>query len=449
MNYDYIIYGAGPTGLTLSFLLAKNNKKILLVEKDTHIGGCWKHTMINNKYFSEHSPRVLSTNYKLFIQLLKNINYDFHKNTVNIYGNYLQTSYKILSFFISQLSFSDIFTLIINFPFHSNLTVYEWFNKYNISNKGKKALTIFSIAIANSPKKLLMNELYSVINNSSGNFVHFTNYNWIQLLYNKLIQLDVHIITNANLQTLVHNNNTITHSVINNKIYTAHKHILTLPPIAFLQLLQTQNTVIQNNWMDFSRFYKLILNSYYISFSFQLHFSQIIPFTNKWCWSCFNDYHIIILPVSQFLHTFTKDNNIKTVWSCTIVDTDYKVSKHNKTINQLSKNTIINDVLQLLNVKPDKITFYPGLQNINNKWISKDSAFSLGKYGVIKSKGKIDNLYTVGPHNIKGITTLEKAIYTATLFVQNENLSFNLYQNNYYKYIIIPIIIFILYKIFY
>ena len=37
--YDYIIVGAGPTGLTLALYLAKLNKKIIVIEKENTIGG--------------------------------------------------------------------------------------------------------------------------------------------------------------------------------------------------------------------------------------------------------------------------------------------------------------------------------------------------------------------------------------------------------------------------
>ncbi len=40
LNYDYIIVGAGPSGLTLAYYLGKLNKRCLIVDKQNTIGGC-------------------------------------------------------------------------------------------------------------------------------------------------------------------------------------------------------------------------------------------------------------------------------------------------------------------------------------------------------------------------------------------------------------------------
>ena len=52
--------------------------------------------------------------------------------------------------------------------------------------------------------------------------------------------------------------------------------------------------------------------------------------------------------------------------------------------------------------------------------MSKDSAFSVGKSGIIERKGNIDNLYTVGPHNFTGITEINKAVKSAKLFLEDK-----------------------------
>ncbi|MFW5721261.1 MAG: NAD(P)-binding protein, partial [Bacteroidota bacterium] len=86
--YQYVIYGGGPTGMTLAYLLSKNNKKVLLVEKEDKLGGCWKVEWFKNKYFTEHSPRVLlqDTNSSLF-KLFNKISFNWKEETVSTYGN--------------------------------------------------------------------------------------------------------------------------------------------------------------------------------------------------------------------------------------------------------------------------------------------------------------------------------------------------------------------------
>lgn len=79
-SYDYIIVGAGPTGLTLASLLPKNKKK-LIIDKNSTIGGCHRVTRIefNGKSIvTEHGPRVYSEAYVNTKKLLKKIGLPFN-----------------------------------------------------------------------------------------------------------------------------------------------------------------------------------------------------------------------------------------------------------------------------------------------------------------------------------------------------------------------------------
>jgi len=447
--YDYIVYGGGPTGMTLAYLLSKNNFKILLIEKENKLGGCWKVEWQHNKYFTEHSPRVLlkdssSSLFKLFNQ----INFNWKEETVSTYGNIFETNYKILSFFLENMSLIDLIKIIGLFlgNYQNNQTVLEWSVENKITTKGIKALEIFSIALANSPNKLLVSELVE-----SGNFpimfLQFKdNEKWINLLEQKLIKNNVTIWKNAKLLKLYKKNNVIESSDILKdglikKVY-GKKHLLTLPPLAFQELINN-NKILQNNWLDYNLFNKWVENSYYISFGFQFHFKekQNQDVFNKWCDTCKNKYNIIILPTSNYTNKYSYDNKIKEVWSGTIVDT--------KDINHLTKNQIIKIITSLLKVNPDIVTLYDGTIKKNGKWYSKDSAFSLGKSGVILSKGTLDNLETIGPHNEKGITTINKAVKIAVEWIDKNNLeTFKLKEKKINYVILILVILFIVYLIY-
>ena len=76
MEYDYIIIGGGPTGMTLAWLLEDESRKILLLEKENELGGCHRVHRVNG-YFSEHGPRIYTTAYVMFIELLKDLEIDF------------------------------------------------------------------------------------------------------------------------------------------------------------------------------------------------------------------------------------------------------------------------------------------------------------------------------------------------------------------------------------
>lgn len=445
--YDYIIYGGGPTGMTLSYLLSKNKFKVLLIEKEEKLGGCWKVEWQQDKYFTEHSPRVLlkdssSSLFKLFNQ----IKFNWKNETISTYGSLIETNYKILSFFLENMTLIDLIKMIGLFlgNYKNNQTVLEWSIENKISEKGKKALEVFSIALANSPNKLLVSELVGV-GNFPVMFLQFKdNEKWINLLENELIKNNVTIWKNSKLLKLYQKDNKIESADILKdglikKVFGKY-HLLTLPPLAFQELINN-NKILQDNWENYND--KWVEDSYYISFGFQFHFKtkQNQDIFKKWCQTCMNKYNIIILPTSNYTNKFSYDNKIKEVWSGTIVDT--------KDINHLSKNQIIKIINNLLKVKPDKVTFYDGTKKVNNKWQSKDSAFSLGKSSIISQKGKIDNLETIGPHNEKGITVINKAVKIAVNWIKNNNLeSFGLEESkiNYLNIVIIIILIYIIWK---
>ena len=91
----YVIVGAGPTGLSLAYNLALNNKEVTLIEKDNKLGGSWNSQWIEGKYFSENSPRVISYdgNTKQFMKSIGLCNNDFGY----IYGNAFQSVKRVLN----------------------------------------------------------------------------------------------------------------------------------------------------------------------------------------------------------------------------------------------------------------------------------------------------------------------------------------------------------------
>jgi protoporphyrinogen oxidase len=72
-NYDVVIIGAGPAGLTAAYELTKHNKKVLVLEKKANVGGLAE-TKVFGKYRYDIGPHRFFTKneevYKLFLDML-------------------------------------------------------------------------------------------------------------------------------------------------------------------------------------------------------------------------------------------------------------------------------------------------------------------------------------------------------------------------------------------
>ena len=110
MNYDYAIIGGGPTGMTLAWILSKQKKKVLLIEKDSVLGGCHKVLRING-YFTEHGPRVYSNSYLMFIEILSDMNINFE----DLFTIYKFKISNIDNKNVLNLNFNEILVLLIAF----------------------------------------------------------------------------------------------------------------------------------------------------------------------------------------------------------------------------------------------------------------------------------------------------------------------------------------------
>ena len=73
MEYDLVIIGAGPSGLALAQASSSIGKKILIIDRENQIGGSHRVRRVkqgNELLFTEHGPRIYTTAYKNFINLL-------------------------------------------------------------------------------------------------------------------------------------------------------------------------------------------------------------------------------------------------------------------------------------------------------------------------------------------------------------------------------------------
>ena len=423
-QYDIAIIGGGPSGVALAMMLQKTGKSILLVERERTLGGCWRVEWQDSKYYTEHSPHIMTSNYKRFFKMCKVLGVkNTFKNTYK-YRNALLSVY-LSKNVVGNFTFSDVIKivsgLIISRFIENNQTVQEFSD--HLSEKAKKALYIITVTAASTPDRVLIQDLFDEMQRPPPNIQQLKNPElWIQ-------KAEIYLKESANVELML---NAAIDSIrvsgedryILNNYIEVRECILALPPIAISGILKNSDASLQNNWLPYDKFKQWAYGSYYASIGFQLHFEEEVPYRDEWCWSCTGEWNVIILPMSKYLDTYSKDKTIKTVWSCTLIDQNNYSAHLKKKIRDCTIKEIGKEVVRQLGVpKPKMITFYDGLykDDATSSYMSKDTGFVRQKYGTIPHQGKMKNMYIVSTVNQKGIINMESALQSCYEFVKKHH----------------------------
>jgi len=438
-HYDITIVGGGPSGIALAMMLEKTGKSILLIEREETLGGCWRVEWQDDKYFTEHSPHILTNKYHKFFKLCSLLNV---KNTFkNAYkqASSLQSVY-LGKNVIGNLTLVDILKIIYGLiisRFIENIQTIKEFSE-QLSETGKKAFYMVSVAIASTPDKVMMQDLFDEMINVPPQLQQLREPElWIQ-------KAEKYFRSSPNID--LHLNGTVTHiersegnggyrlnggSGTTTPSWSTDECILALPPIALLNIIDKSDDEVRNNWRPYDEFVEWANNSNYASIGFQMHFTTDVSFPDEWCWSCTREWNIISLPTSEYVETFSKDPSIKTVLSCTIIDQSNFSSYLNKHVYECSLNEIENEVLRQLSIPfPKVFTFYDGIEKINGRYMSKDTGFVRQKYGVIPFTGKLKNLHIVSTVNQKGIVYMETALTSCYDFIKKNHSGYEKILNS-------------------
>ena len=439
MIYDYIIIGGGPTGITLSTMLANTNYKTLILESEHSLGGNWKVDM-DGKYLTEHSPKVLFSNNHYFFQLLQIIGAS--QNSVHkVHGSF--GNIKIMKSFLKNMSFTDTLKLVqlithyfINpktFDYYQS--VKDWAEYQNISQNGCSFLKVLSIITSNTYDKICVGAFIEFALFDPGLFMELVYLNrpneWIHHAHKYLssyknlqILYDSHVLSIDDVQGIVR--------VENGNTFVGKNIILATPISACYNIINNSTMSLKSNWFpsmnDFQHFVDM---STYLGLGFQFHFDRQVSMPSQWCWSCFHDWTVIILEKKVNEQLSSKDPKVKCVWSCVIVDLDTKSKRLNKTVNECdTMDEIINEAIHQINTtrkksipKPYKITHHKNITRKDGKWETMNTSYanSIGK--VHYAGKKVKNVFMVGPHNIGSLTIIEFAVKSAIIFGNQKKIN--------------------------
>lgn len=428
MNYDYVIVGSGPCGLTLAWHLAKTNDKILLVEKESTIGGCHRVHRING-LFTEHGPRVIIDNYFSFIDMLSEMGlnfYDIYEKQHNTLKPYISQSLQLFSY-KEMLAFVIEFMKLV-FAIKPIVTMKEFMDNYKFNNNAIKYVdticrltdggTIENYTLYEFLQILNQNAFYDVYEPKLPNDIGLFNY-WQKALLqteNVTFMLDTEIksIMGINkIDYLLASSNGRQFKI------KANNYIFAIPPMPMLKIIN--NSSVKNMFGDYDQLVKWEKESRYLVYiPIIFHYDTVITLDKKE--GIFEtDYGLIYMVMSDFMKF--NDDRSKTVITCAIKNSDQKSSYNNKTADQCSESELINETIrQLQEIFPELpyptySIISPGIYKNGQKWATSDTAYFYTKAGYKPNKSlAYDNLYWVGSHNGNShysFTAMETAINNA------------------------------------
>lgn len=444
----YIIIGGGPTGLSLAWILANNGIEVTVIEKSDILGGSWKNQWIDNLYFSENSPRVL-TGFGYCRRFLKDIGMQ-DTDFSNIYGNIWESNMKIFTFIKRFFNVNDYlilsFAAIIGHKFYrNNVVLQQWLDNSYLSENAKYALRIICITICDTPINTNIHDFFGSFGFVTLQQMKDSN-KWHILWKQKMEKMPhVQIITNTEALSFGCEQDSI-HSVYcktscgNTITFCGDRFIIATQSNSLCNILTSSTSkILENNWFTKDTLLRWCSDTHYNGFGFQLHFKEKVPMPNEWCWSCLTDWCIITLPISDWVEEFSKDPYVKMVWSCCIIDLETLSNYSGKSANMCSKTEVIHEAIRQLKTVhsfpwPYHITTSRGLHKKNGTWHSEMTGFTRKQYDYLPMKGKVKNLFALGcftEPKYNTIAYIETAIQASVQFIQIYHPTFFGFHNDH------------------
>ena len=486
--YDYVIIGAGPSGLALAQCCSRKGERILIIEKENTIGGCHRVRRVKYKnavgdtemIFTEHGPRIYSDTYSVFQELLKEMNVDFYDlfkrykfNITEIGG---QTILSVLS--IKEIGLLTLQFLYLSFDntFGESTNLYDYLRQNNFSENSLEMIDrICKLSDGGGHHKFTLNKFLQLVNqqlfyslyqptkpNDVGLFkiwYDFLKSRKVDFLFNTTIKSINTNVKTKNVEFISINDD----SGNNLDIYTKNL-ILAIPPKSLYNLLIKENDLIKNSFgSDLKYFSEENAYTEYISITFHwdtsLKLKKIYGFP-KSAWG------VAFVLLSDYMK-FDQSTS-KTVISAAVTITDKKSPSINKTANECTKEELIIEVFNQLKLAygndldiPILSVLSPGVyyDSSSKMWISKDTAFiASNKYKPLPFKSPtVHNLYTLGTHNGKSLykfTSLEAAVSNAVVLSnelqkqQKQQLTRTIHFSDILRVVYVILIMYILYYVY-
>jgi predicted NAD/FAD-dependent oxidoreductase len=440
-RYDYVIVGGGPCGLAFAQCCCELGKKVIVIEKESSIGGCHgvDRETINGKeyYFTEHGPRVYSTTYKNFQQLLKNMNYKFSDLFVPYnfqmarIGN--ETIQSVLKWNEALELIKSFLQFTINTDHGKNISMKTYMENKQFSEKTHDMIErLCRLTDGGESTRYTLNKFLNLFNqqffyqlyqpktpNDNGLFKIWKKYlesKSVEFLTDTFVT-DI-LVSNGEAVGVNTSSKTTPLTIFGNDV------VLAIPPSDILKILDASvSQDIQNCFMEYNLFKTWVKNTRYLDYiSVTFHFTDKLQLPKVYGFPK-SDWGLAFIVLSDYMTDIEPQS--KTVISTVITFSDSISKNNNKTANQCIETELIVEAYNQLreafpNLPLDNYIgiLAPGTYKSAGRWVSSDTAFiSVADGGYLPMDSKnIKHLYNVGTHNGSSkyqFTSLESAVTNA------------------------------------
>ena len=429
--YDYIVVGAGPSGLSFAHMVSRSsNQKILVIDREAEIGGIHRVKRVNvdgEELFSEHGPRIFLGNYINTIKIFKEAGIDFYKSFAPYSFSVTEISSQALdnyTFREKLLLFKDLTILIFNDNHLGSTTVEQYLDSNNFSERAKDfSDRLCRLTDGGCAKTYTMNEFLELVNQHSLYQIYQPKLpndvgifkTWKEYLDNKItFQLNTKVRDVKVVQEL-EGLKDIKVIRTDKGIFGCKNLVLAIPPENLLQILKNSNleTIFGENLEQ-----KVNKTKYmtYISITFhwnkKLELPKIYGFPKS-------DWGVVFVKMSDYMHF--KESNSKTVISAAISKLDTKSQTTGKTANETGDiQELLQETFNQLNKQfegqlppPTVSLLSPNIYRIDNTWKDTDKAFMSNGYTIIPYTSVVPGIYSLGCHNENSpykFTSMEAAV---------------------------------------
>lgn len=425
-EYDYIIVGAGPAGLTTAWLLGKQFK-CLVIDSNDDIGGCHRVITSNEGYFGEHGPRVYSSAYLTFSNLLRDMGGSFDE----FFTKYDFPISQIGRSGVSNFTWRELGVLVVEFLTSSNghlrdISVDTFMTKHKFSDCAKDysdRLCRLTDGAGSDRYSLyqflqLVNQqmMYSLYQPKRPNNVGLFAF-WKK----KLLDAGIDIMLNTPIESVITCDGKVTGVRTSIKAFNCSKGVILAIPPRPLSILLTNSgfaTTVLEFWSRCTEY----LPYQNFTFSWNRDVLKGIPRVHGFPKSKWGVAHIILSDYFTTLPSMRSNQEITLISTC--------ITKSDRAdVANANESTKINEVFNQLRLSYD----LPMYDNVTVEHTASNSAFiaAAGTQFIDNRFTNISNLYNVGTHNGHShyaFTSLESAVSNAVYLADSLGIKSNLIE---------------------